>query len=87
MMENIIDKLFEMSFNAEEFFVGEINKDTHKKEWELYMALHEKLLLEDKKMFSTYANLCNERHKEEILMAYKHGFKTAINMILESIKQ
>lgn len=86
-MENIIEKLYALHLDTDSTTLGIPNKESLDAEWKLYDFLYENLADECKKSFSQYANLRNERAEEECKSAYKAGFKTALRLILESVKE
>ncbi len=85
-MEKIIEKLFQLQLNNELFLVGACNKEDTDQECKLYSELYDMLPQENKNKFFQYVNLCGVRHTEELKIAYKNGFKTAIKMLLEALK-
>ena len=40
-----------------------------------------------KEQLTEYSNLNEERHQAELKAAYEYGFKTAIKIVLEGIKE
>ena len=85
-MEKIIEKLYEVHLNVEDFVFYAKNKETQKEEWELYCFFYEALPKEEGELFAKYVDMREERHREERQAAYEAGFKRAIKMILESLK-
>ena len=85
-MEKIIEKLYEAHLNVEDFVFCAKNKEAQREEWELYCFFYETLAKEEGKVFAKYVDMREQRHREERQAAYETGFKTAIKMILESLK-
>lgn len=85
-MEHIIDELFEVYQKKAEFPFGNPNSKTILREYELYEMMMEALPKEEKEMLREYAEACRLRNCEELKQAYIGGFKTAIKLFLESVK-
>lgn len=86
-MDKIIEKLYDLQVNTESLPFGEIDKRNFSKEWELYNFLHERLPSIFKKDFIEYVSLRENRYAKEMKEIYEQGFKTAITLITESLKQ
>lgn len=86
-MEKIIENLYNIHITKENFPFGVPNKEQENREWELYNNLYEKLSGDERAMFLEYAELRAERQKEERQAVYMYGFKTAIRLIIESLKE
>ena len=86
-MEKIIEKLYEIHLNEEQYPFGIVDKESIQKEYDLYFFLSQTLSGDDKEHFSEYANLNDERHKMELKAMYEYGFKTAVKLFLETIKE
>jgi hypothetical protein len=86
-MENIIEKLYDLHLKVETFPFGQTNAEDTNREWRLYDYLYKTLNGELKKMFCEYARLNGTRHSEEAKNAYMYGFKTAITLIAEALKE
>lgn len=85
-MEKIIEKFYNFHFKENyPFFVPD--RESMQKECELYCSLLEEIPKELNEKLSEYSSLAEERHKTELQKAYEHGFRTAINLILESVKE
>lgn len=86
-MDKIIEKLFNIHIQADDFLLVASNKENSILEWQLYDSLLNNLPVDKKETFIEYIGLCNQRQKKEILFSYEQGFKTAIRLILESINK
>ena len=86
-MEFIIDELFEVYRKKTEFPFGKPNKQELLREFELYETIMEELSKEVKDTFREYAELCCLRSSEEIKQSYINGFKTAVQLFLETMKE
>ena len=86
-MEKIIEKLYKIHLEEEQLPFGVVDKEVIEKEYEAYCLLSQTLPQDMRKRLSEYANLNEERRKVEMQAAYQYGFKTAIRLILEGIKE
>ncbi len=86
-MEKIIEKLYYLHKENEPFPYGKVCREKENREWELYHYLYENLLIDERSIFSEYINLKTDRNKEELLASYEFGFKTAIQLITEALKE
>ncbi|MBQ8352671.1 MAG: hypothetical protein IJY34_02640 [Clostridia bacterium] len=82
-MEKIIDKLCETFLDQESLQVAGQNPIKMRREWELYEFLYKNAPDE----YKEYVNLRSERQVEELKIAYKQGFKIAMRLVLESVKE
>ena len=86
-MDKIIDKLYGLQFNIDNYPLGITNKENIEKEYGIYYILQNNLLGENKDLFLRYVDLNEERRSEELRVAYENGFKTAIKLVLEGISE
>ena len=86
-MNKIVEKFYELHLQEEQFPFGVVDKESMQKEYEAYCMLSQTLSPSMKNMLSEYVNLNDERHKAELKAMYKYGFKTAIQLIFESLKE
>ena len=86
-MENIIDKLYEAHIETETVPFGRPNKEELDEEWALYQFLYENLASEQRQAFSRYAELITNRQERERKAVYEYGFKTGIQIIIQSLKE
>lgn len=86
-MENIIETLYDLHIRTNPQPFGFISPEQTKQESQLYCFLYENLLEKDKKIFFNYMDLLNTRHNTQLQEAYAYGFKTAMKLILQSIKE
>ena len=85
-MEKIIEKLYQLHVQEEQYCFGIIDKEKMEKEYNAYCQLSQTLPAFMKGQLTEYSNLNEERHKAELQAAYVYGFKTAIKLILEGVK-
>lgn len=85
-MDDIIEKLYHLHLSDCSAPLGCPDRENMKEEWELYSYLYTNLPKEYKELFSKYANLRSTRESEEYKAIFEHGFKTAIQLIIESLK-
>ena len=86
-MEKIIEKFYNLHLEEEQFPFGVADKESMEKEYDIYCMLAQTLPQFMKQQLSEYATLNEERHKRELQVAYEYGFKTAMKLILESVKE
>ena len=86
-MEKIIEKLYELQLQEETSAFATENNSALKQEWLLYDYLYSDLKGDHHTAFQKYSNFCLERQQEELKIAYKNGFQTAIKLILETTKE
>ena len=86
-MEKIIKKLYEIDLNHQLLQVLQSDRDKAIKEWDCYNDLFEKIPQECKNLFLRYINLRANRECKELEKAYEYGFKTAMKLLLESVKE
>lgn len=86
-MDNLLQKLYEIHLQTEEFPLGKPNKEEMDRECESYIFLCENLPKKMKSVLLDYLDLHNRRHNAEIETAYESGFKTAIRLIFGCIKE
>ena len=86
-MEKIIKKLYDLHLQEEQYPFGVVDKENMRKEYEAYCTLAQTLAPLMKEKLSEYVNLNNERHKTELMAVYEFGFKTAMKLVLECVKE
>jgi len=86
-MSKFIEDLYELHLKTSTFPFGEPNKEAWDEEWRLYQYFYEHLSKEDRQLFLRYVNMVNERQKTEMQEIYHYGFKTAIQIFVESLKE
>lgn len=85
-MENIIEKLYQIHLDADIFSFSFLNKEATEKEWQLYHYLYRNLSGDIKKAFLEYVETKTVRQNEESKKAYVQGFKNALKLITEALK-
>ena len=85
-METIIDKLFQLSSKSSQTF-GFFDKEATDKECEFFDYLFNNLSPEHKNIFSKYIELRGIRAANELQAAYESGFKTAVRLFIEALKE
>ena len=86
-MEKIIEKLYDLHLQEEQYPFGIVDKGSMQKEYDIYYILSQTLPPLMKDQLSEYINLNSERHKAELKAMYEYGFKTGIKLVLESVKE
>ena len=86
-MEDMIEKLYNLHVSTNNFPFGKPNKEVMDEEWKIYSFLYGALCEPYKGEFLRYADLCRSRQEEEYKAAYEYGFKTAINIIIQGLKE
>ena len=86
-MNKIIEQICKIQLEENPCLFTPENREQSKKEWGLYDELYSGLSGEIKTKFLEYTNLCAERHAEGVRFAYEKGFKDAIRLLLESLKE
>ncbi len=86
-MENIIEKLFNLALSTNNFTFRKEQKENAEKEWHLYGLLYDGLTEKNKKILLEYLNVSGTRHKKELSSSFEAGFKTAIKLIVSSLKE
>lgn len=85
-MQDLIEQLYEAHLKNADYPLGVYDRELTKEEWETYMDLIDHLPTKLKEKFSRYTELLNARHIEEIKNAYKYGFKNAVCLLTEALK-
>lgn len=85
-MVDIFEKLYAIHLETESFPYGKPNKEEMDEEWELYQFLYDNLIGEQKQAFLRYAELVTARQERERKTVYEYGFKTAIKLFIQSLK-
>ena len=86
-MNKVIEKFYKIYLDEEAFLVSMVDKEKAKEEWELYNVLYENLSEEHKKELLKYIHLRGDREKEELKEAFVRGFKTAVRLWAEALKE
>ncbi len=86
-MEDMIEKLYELHVSTNTFPFGVPNKEEMDEEWKIYNFLYGMLCEPYKGEFSKYAELCKKREDAEYKAAYEYGFKAAIKIIIQGLKE
>ena len=86
-MNKVIEKFYKIYLDEEAFLVSMIDKEKAKEEWERYNVLYENLSEEHKKELLKYIHLRGDREKEELKEAFVRGFKTAVRLWTEALKE
>lgn len=86
-MTDMIDKLYEMHIKTEQFPLGLPDKEKEREECEKYMFLLENLDGERKAAFCKYVELRGLRQCEELQKVYEYGFKAAMRLWMEGLKE
>ena len=85
-MEKMIERLYQAHLQEEQLPFGVPNREKQQKECEIYCTFSEDLPQPMKALLKEYDSLIEERHKAELQAAYEYGFKAAVKLILEGIK-
>ena len=85
-MDDIIDKLYAIHLDTETFPYGKPNKEEVDEEWSLYHFLYENLTDNCKQSFLRYVELITVRQDGERRAVYGYGFKTAVKLFIQSLK-
>ena len=86
-MDKIIERLYELHIKEEGEVFAMADKGKIQKEYDIYLSLSAILLPHMREELREYSELNEERHKEELKKAYENGFKTALALILEGVKE
>jgi hypothetical protein len=86
-MEKIIEKLYELHVKEEPEVFTMTDREKMQREYDTYLAFSQILLPHMREELREYVNLNEERHKDELQKAYTNGFKAAIKLVLEGIKE
>lgn len=85
-MDDIFEKMYTIHLETKSFPYGKPNKEEIDEEWELYQFLYDNLIGEQKRAFLQYAELVVARQERERKAVYEYGFKTAIKLFVQSLK-
>ena len=85
-MEKILSKLYEIQQNIAQPFAF-FDKKKIDKECQCYDYLYNHLPEELKKIFLEYLELRNLRNNHELQAAYESGFKTAVQLFMEVLRE
>ena len=86
-MEKIIEKIYDLQLKNESFSLDSINHESSMHEWELYCQICQNLPEDAKELFNKFLSLRNNRQSENLKNSYHLGFKTAIKLIMEAMKE
>jgi hypothetical protein len=86
-MENIIEKIYNLHLQSNDFAFATTDKQTMDEEWKLYHYLYENLPQDYQSAFLNYVKLRSERQRKETKASYEYGFKTAMRLFYESFKE
>ena len=86
-MNKMIEQIYTIQTEEDPCLFMGGNRERIKREWALYDELYSSLLEKNKTLFLEYTNHCTERHAEELKNAYEKGFKAAIRLLAESMKE
>lgn len=86
-MNSIIERLYETHLKMEDLPFGTPDHEEEREEWELYLQLTKHLPEEHKEDFSRYIELRGNRQNREMKAVYDYGFKTAIKLMIEALKE
>lgn len=86
-MEDILNKLYEIHSDTNPRTYRKSIKENLDEEWRMYDVLYAELSEKQRKMFIKYVEICGMRQSEEMAVSYESGFKTAIRLIAESLKE
>lgn len=81
-MKHIIENLYNLMPNSS----TSISRMFNHKEWDLYNKICNQLFGDLLSAFMEYTQLRSQREAKEKKSSYIEGFKTAVNLILESTK-
>lgn len=85
-MDDIFEKLYAIHLETESFPHGKPNKEEMDEEWELYQFLYDNLIGNQRQAFLRYAELVAARQEREREAVYEYGFKAAIKLFVQSLK-
>ena len=85
-MQDLIEQLYEVHLKNADYPLGVYDRELTKEEWETYLDLIDNLPNKLKEKFLRYNELSNVRHAEETKNAYKYGFKNAVCLLTEALK-
>ena len=86
-MESIIQKFFEIYLSENPASIFLPKKEKLDREWELFNLFINTLSGKEKELFCEYANLRTEKEHESVNTAYVLGFKNAVKLITECLKE
>ena len=85
-MEKIIEKLFGLRISEEGYLFSEPGKENLTEENRLYEFLYDNLEEEKREVFVRYVREAALGHGREVRAAYMEGFKTAVRLGIESLR-
>ena len=86
-MEKLIEKLFNLHNKMEEISFPEHDKEEMNREIQLYDFLYESMSEQNHALFLEYIRIRERRQAQDVQVAYEQGFKTAIKLIFEALKE
>ena len=86
-MKKTIEKLYELHTKEHALPFGKPDKVRLNEECLLYDNLYEELEGELKKQFIRYLSVLQERHSQELRAVYEYGFKDAIQLWEQSLRE
>lgn len=86
-MSEIIEQIYKIQLEEDPCLITAKSREQSKKEWGLYDELYAGLSGKMKALFLEYTNVCAERHADCVKSAYEKGFKDAIRLLLESMRE
>ena len=85
-MSKILNALFEVDKENISTPANQPKREDVNLEWELFHNIYEELPENKRELFLTYVRLRDTRENIEQRACYQHGFKTAIRLLNESLK-
>ena len=86
-MEELIERLYNAHIREEAFPFGKNNLLKQSKEFAVYKYLKENLPEGYQKIFIDYIKAKEEREDSQLRYAYEQGFKAAVCLFVNSLKQ
>lgn len=86
-MENLIKKFYDLCLTTNSFTFQAADKIVLKKELPVYENLFNSLNSQQLDLFLQFISMQSKRHNEELQASYETGFKTAVNLIFESLRK
>ena len=86
MDNNLIEHIYEAVLKNAPYPLATLNKEDINLECELYEELREPLSKEQRDLLASYMRLHDQRFNAEIRETFTLGFKTAIQLIMQTIK-
>lgn len=86
-MSEIIEQIYKMQLEENPCLITAKSREQSKKEWGLYDELYAALSGKTRDLFLEYTNVCAEGRADCVKSAYEKGFKDAMRLLLESMKE